>query len=65
MLDVQQRLATKEEFYEFVMRPENRDRNFEYIAGELSKWYPTTSHQRQGAILFTLKILKLKAGNGR
>jgi Uma2 family endonuclease len=27
--------VTKEQFYEFVMRPENRDRNFEYIAGEI------------------------------
>lgn len=29
------KLMTKEAFYEFVMRPENRDRNFEYIAGEI------------------------------
>lgn len=35
MLNIQQKLVTKEEFYEFVMRPENRDRNFEYIAGEI------------------------------
>ena len=33
MLNVQP--VTKEQFYEFVMRPENRDRNFEYIAGEI------------------------------
>ena len=30
-----QREMTKDQFYEFVMRPENRDRNFEYIAGEI------------------------------
>jgi Uma2 family endonuclease len=29
-----QKEMTKEEFYRFVMLPENRDRNFEYIAGE-------------------------------
>jgi Uma2 family endonuclease len=31
----QQKVMTKEEFYHFVMLPENRDRNFEYIAGEI------------------------------
>ncbi|MBA3870637.1 MAG: Uma2 family endonuclease [Anaerolineae bacterium] len=35
MLNVQPAVVTKEEFYEFVLRPENRDRNFEYIAGEI------------------------------
>ncbi|MBA3867534.1 MAG: Uma2 family endonuclease [Anaerolineae bacterium] len=33
MLNVQP--VTKEQFYEFALRPENRDRNFEYIAGEI------------------------------
>lgn len=27
--------VTKEQFYEFALRPENRNRNFEYIAGEI------------------------------
>jgi len=30
-----QKEMTKEEFYHFVMLPENRERNFEYIAGEI------------------------------
>lgn len=31
----QQKEVTKEEFYRFVALPENRDRNFEFIAGEI------------------------------
>ncbi len=50
MLNTQQ-LVTKEEFYEFVMRPENRDRNFEYIAGEIVEVVSGNKSSRKGAKL--------------
>ncbi len=50
MLNPQQ-LVTKEEFYEFVMRPENTDRNFEYIAGEIVEVVSNGKSSRKGLTL--------------
>lgn len=49
MLNVQP--VTKEQFYEFVMRPENRDRNFEYIAGEIVEVVSNNESSEASAIL--------------
>lgn len=49
MLNVQP--VTKEQFYEFVMRPENRDRNFEYIAGEIVEVVSNNESSSKGANL--------------
>jgi Uma2 family endonuclease len=49
MLNVQP--VTKEQFYEFVMRPENRDRNFEYIAGEIVEVVSNNESSEAAAIL--------------
>ena len=43
--------VTKEQFYEFVMRPENRDRNFEYIAGEIVEVVSNNESSEAAAIL--------------
>lgn len=40
--------VNKEQFYEFVMRPENRDRNFEYIAGEIVEVVSNGKSSREG-----------------
>lgn len=40
--------VSKEQFYEFVMRPENRDRNFEYIAGEIVEVVSNGKSSREG-----------------
>ncbi len=42
---------TKEQFDEFVMRPENRDRNFEHIAGEIVEGVSNGTSSRKGLIL--------------
>lgn len=46
-----QPVVTKEQFYEFVMRPENRDRNFEYIAGEIVEGVSNNESSSKGANL--------------
>ncbi len=43
--------VTKEQFYEFVLRPENRDRNFEYIAGEIVEVVSNNDSSSKGANL--------------
>ena len=40
--------VSKEQFYEFVMRPENRDRNFEYIGGEIVEVVSNGKSSRKG-----------------
>jgi Uma2 family endonuclease len=42
---------SKELFYEFVMRPENRNRNFEYIAGEIVEVVSNGKSSRKGLAL--------------
>jgi len=42
---------TKDEFYHFVMLPENRDRNFEYIAGEVVEVVSSGKSSRKGLFL--------------
>ncbi len=49
MLKVQP--MTKEQFYEFALRPENRDRNFEYIAGEIVEVVSNGKSSRKGLTL--------------
>ena len=51
MFNVQQQLFTKEEFYEFVLRRENRHRNFEYIAGEIVAVVSNQESSRSGLSL--------------
>jgi Uma2 family endonuclease len=46
-------IVTKDQFYEFVMRPENQDRNFEYIAGEIVEVVSNGKSSRKG---FSLAI---------
>jgi Uma2 family endonuclease len=46
-----QKEMTKEEFYHFVMLPENRDRNFEYIAGEIVEVVSGGKSSRKGFAL--------------
>ncbi len=43
--------VTKEQFYEFIMRPENQDRNFEYIAGEIVEVVSNGKSSRKGLAL--------------
>src|SRR5690349_15884518 len=43
--------VSKEQFYEFVMHPENRDRNFEYVAGEIVEVVSNGHSSRKGAKL--------------
>ncbi|MEP6989112.1 MAG: Uma2 family endonuclease [Chloroflexota bacterium] len=45
--------VTKEQFYEFALRPENRDRNFEYIAGEIVEVVSNNESSEAAAILIT------------
>jgi Uma2 family endonuclease len=42
---------TKEQFDEFVMRPENRDRNFEHVAGEIIEVVSNGKSSRKGFAL--------------
>ncbi len=51
MLNTQPLTVTKEQFYEFVMRPENRDRNFEYIGGEIVEVVSNGKSSRKGFAL--------------
>ncbi len=41
-------MVTKDEFYEFVMRPENQNRNFEYIGGEIVEVVSNGKSSRKG-----------------
>jgi Uma2 family endonuclease len=46
-----QKEVTKEEFYHFVMLPENRERNFEYIAGKIVEVVSSGKSSRKGFAL--------------
>jgi Uma2 family endonuclease len=46
-----QKEMTQEEFYRFVMLPENRDRNFEYIAGEIVEVVSNNDSSEAAAML--------------
>lgn len=47
----QQKEMSQDEFYRFVMLPENRDRNFEYIAGEVVEVVSNNDSSEAAAIL--------------
>ena len=49
----QQAVVTKEEFCEFVLLPENRHRNFEYIAGEIVEVVSNNEMSQVSAMLLT------------
>src|SRR5712672_1684827 len=46
-------MLTKDEFYAFALAPENRDRNFEYIAGEIVEVVSNGESSRDGLSLIS------------
>ncbi len=48
---VQRAVMTVDEFEQFIARPENRDRNFELINGEIIEKMPTQKHGRIAGVL--------------
>jgi len=52
MLNIQSKTVSKEEFYALALAPENRDRNFEYIAGEIVE--VVSNNESSGATAFLI-----------
>ncbi|MCA0457525.1 MAG: hypothetical protein LCI00_26395 [Chloroflexi bacterium] len=67
----QQKEITKEDFYRFVALPENRDRNFEYIAGEIVEVVSNNESSEVAAVLigelhgFIRPSAQIRPDNGR
>lgn len=59
----QQKEITKEDFYRFVALPENRDRNFEFIAGEIVEVVSNNESSEAAADLMIYVGSYVKANN--
>jgi len=60
---LQTRYVTDEEFDHFVMLPENRDRNFEFIAGEIVEVVSNSKSSREAARMLGRVIVHVEDNN--
>lgn len=47
---------TMDEFIEFALRPENNDRDFELLNGEIVEWQPTSTYLAQISHLLAVRV---------